>query len=137
MSNNITHEGVVIKTEGTLVTVRFVQSSACSGCHAKGICSSQDSAEKIVVAESYGVPYQTGEAVNILVSNRMAWQAVLFAFAIPLVLALAMLFGMVSLFGELTGCLATLGVLFFYYVGLYLLRHRLGSKVEFTLERKV
>lgn len=136
MSNNITHDGVVIKTEGTQVTVRFVQSSACSGCHAKGICSSQDSTEKIVVVESYGVPYQVGEAVNIIVSNRMAWQAVLFAFAIPLVLALGLLFGLVTCFGELAGCLATLGALALYYVVLFLFRHRLGSKVEFTLERR-
>ena len=137
MSSNITHDGVVIKTEGTKVTVRFVQSSACSGCHAKGICSSQDSAEKVVVAEGYGVPYQVGEAVNIIVSNRMAWQAVRYAFAIPLVVALVVLFCAVPLWGEIAGCLAAIGILVLYYLVLFLLRHRLGSEVEFTLERKL
>lgn len=137
VSKNITHDGVVIKTEGTRVTVRFVQNSACSGCHAKGICSSQDSAEKVVVAEGYGVPYQVGETVNIIVSNRMAWRAVRYAFAIPLVMALVCLFCLVPLWGELTACLSTLAVLALYYIVLFLLRHRLGSEVEFTLERRV
>ena len=135
MSKNITHEGVVIKTEGTRVTVRFVQSSACSGCHAKGICSSQDSAEKIVVAESFGELYQVGEKVNILVSNSSAWQAVLFAFAIPLMLALVCLFCLVPLMGEMMSCLAVLGIMAFYYFGLYLCRNKIGTKVQFTLSR--
>ena len=79
---NITHDGRVIKVEGHKVTVCFIQSSACSGCHAKGICSSQDQAEKIVVADSEGVEYSVGEKVNIIVSNEMAWSAVVLAFAI-------------------------------------------------------
>lgn len=136
MSKNITHEGVVIKTEGTRVTVRFVQNSACSGCHAKGVCSSQDSAEKIVVAEGYGVPFQIGDEVNIIVSNSAAWQAVRFAFAIPLVLALVCLFCCVPYLGEVKASLATLAVLALYYLGLYLCRSHLGSKVEFTVTHK-
>lgn len=135
MSKNITHEGVVIKVEGTQVTVRFVQSSACSGCHAKGICSSQDSAEKVVVADSEGASYEVGEPVRILVSNSAAWQAVRYAFAIPLVLALVCLFAAVPLWGEAMACLATLGFLAVYYLVLYLCRQRLGRQVRFTLRR--
>lgn len=135
MSKNITHEGVVIKAEGTQVTVRFVQSSACSGCHAKGICSSQDSAEKVVVADSEGASYEVGEPVRIEVSNSTAWQAVRYAFALPLVLALVCLFVAVPLLGEAEGSLATLGFLAAYFFVLYLCRHRLGRQVRFTLLR--
>lgn len=136
VSKNITHEGVVIKTEGSQVTVRFVQNSACSGCHAKGICSSQDSTEKIVVAKGFGEQYQIGDEVNIIVSNSAAWQAVRYAFALPLVLALVCLFCFVSYLGEVMASLATLGVLAVYYLGLYLCRGRLGSHVEFTVTHR-
>lgn len=137
MSKNITHEGVVLSADDTRVTVRFIQSSACSGCHAKGICSSQDSTEKVVVAQTDGVAYQVGDAVNIIVSNRAAWQAVRYAFAIPLVLALVCLFGFVPYFGEVKASLGTLGVLALYYLGLYLLRGKLGRDVTFTVSHRI
>lgn len=136
VSKNITHDGVVIKTDGTQVTVRFVQSSACSGCHAKGICSSQDSAEKVVVAESRGEVYQVGDSVNIIVSNSTAWQAVRYAFALPLVMAMVCLFCVVPLAGEVMACLITLGLLALYYLVLYFLRHKLGSNVSFEVSRR-
>ena len=134
---NITHDGRVIKVEGHKVTVCFIQSSACSGCHAKGICSSQDQAEKIVVADSEGVEYSVGEKVNIIVSNEMAWSAVVLAFMVPLILAFVVLFVAVPLTGEMLACLITLGVLAIYYVVLFLQRDKLNRKVVFTIERSV
>ena len=132
---NITHDGRVIKVEGRQVTVCFIQSSACSGCHAKGICSSQDQAEKIVVADSQGVAYQVGEKVMIIVSNEMAWSAVVLAFMVPLVLAFIVLFATVPQVGEMMACLITLVVLAIYYVALYTQRQKLNKKVVFTLAR--
>lgn len=133
MSKNITHDGVVIKAEGRQVTVRFVQSSACSGCHAKGICSSQDSAEKIVVADSGNVPFAVDDSVRIIVRGSTAWKAVCYAFALPLVLALVCLFVSVAYWGEIMACFATLGLLAVYYFILYLCRGRMGREVEFTV----
>lgn len=132
---NITHDGRVVKVNGRQVTVCFIQSSACSGCHAKGICSSQDQAEKIVVADSQGVEYSVGEKVNIIVSNEMAWSAVMLAFMVPLVLAFIALFIAVPLVGEMMACLITLGVLAVYYVILFMQRDKLNRKVVFAIER--
>ena len=132
---NITHDGRVIKVEGRQVTVCFIQSSACSGCHAKGICSSQDQAEKIVVADSEGVEYSVGEQVQIIVSNEMAWQAVVLAFMVPLVVAFIALFIAVPQVGEMWACLVTLGVLAVYYLVLFTQRHRLNRKVVFRISR--
>lgn len=132
---NITHDGRIIKVEGQQVTVCFIQSSACSGCHAKGICSSQDQAEKIVVADSEGVEYSVGEKVLIIVSNEMAWSAVVLAFLVPLILAFIALFIAVPLAGEMMACLITLCVLAVYYVILFLQRDKLNRRVVFTIER--
>lgn len=132
---NITHDGRVIKVEGRQVTVCFIQSSACSGCHAKGICSSQDQAEKIVVVDSEGVAFSVGEQVQIIVSNEMAWQAVMFAFMIPLIVAFVALFIAVPQAGEMWACIITLGVLAIYYMVLFLQRARLNRKVVFHISR--
>ncbi len=132
---NITHDGRVVKVDGRQVTVCFIQNSACSGCHAKGICSSQDQAEKIVVADSQGVEYSVGEKVNIIVSNEMAWSAVVLAFMVPLVLAFIALFVAVPLVGEMMACLITLGVLAVYYLVLFAQRDKLNRKVVFTIAR--
>ena len=132
---NITHEGRVVKVEGRNVTVCFIQNSACSGCHAKGICSSQDQAEKMVVADSQGIEYAVGEKVNIIVSNEVAWTAVVLAFIVPLVIAFIALFVAVPLAGEMIACLVTLGVLAVYYLVLFTQRNRMNRKVVFTLSR--
>ena len=133
---NITHDGRVVKVEGHQVTVCFIQSSACSGCHAKGICSSQDQAEKIVVVDSQGVEYSVGETVMIIVSNEMAWSAVMLAFMVPLVLAFIALFCAVPFVGEMWACLITLGVLAVYYLGLFTQRAKLNRKVVFSITRQ-
>ncbi len=138
MSNRITHEGVVVKVEGQRVTVQFVQNSACSGCHAKSLCAggTSDSKQREVVANSFGVTYEVGDYVRVVVSSGLAWTAVLLAFVIPMVLALICLFVVVGLSGsEMTGCLVTLGLLGLYFLIVWIQRNRLERKTEFTLER--
>jgi len=140
VSKSISHEGVVVGVDGSKVTVQFVQNSACSGCHAKAICSggSSETSEKQVVANSFGVPYQVGEKVRIIVASGLAWSAVVIAFAIPLVLALVSLFVMVNMTGsEPVGCLGTLVVLAVYYLIVWTQRSKLERRVEFTLERLI
>lgn len=138
MSNNITHEGVVVKVEGQRVTVQFVQSSACSACHAKSLCTggTSDSAQRKVIANSYDVSYEVGDYVRIIVTSGLAWTAVLLAFVVPMVLALVCLFVVIGYTGsEMIGCLATLAMLAVYFVIVWMQRDHLERKTEFTLER--
>jgi sigma-E factor negative regulatory protein RseC len=138
VSNNITHEGVVVKVEGQRVTVQFVQSSACSACHAKSLCTggTSDSAQRKVIANSYGVSYEVGDYVRIIVTSGLAWTAVLLAFVVPMVLALVCLFVVIGYTGsEMIGCLATLAMLAVYFVIVWMQRDHLERKTEFTLER--
>ena len=138
MSNNITHEGVVVKVDGQRITVQFVQNSACSGCHAKALCSSgtSESAQREVIANSYGVPYQAGDFVRVVVTSELAWTAVLLAFVLPMFLALVSLFVVVGITGsEMQACLAALAFLALYFVVLWTQRDRLERKTEFTLEK--
>ena len=137
-THEIRHEGIVVKVEGQEVTVRFVQSSACSACHAKALCSggSSDSAERQIVANSYGVSYQVGEQVSVIVSSGLAWSAAVIAFGIPLALGLACLFVAVNSSGsEVLGSIITLAVLLVYYLIVWCFRHRLEHRVEFLVSR--
>ena len=140
MNKNITHEGVVVGVEGQRVTVQFVQHSACSGCHAKALCTggSSESEQRQVVALSYGEPYQVGEKVRVIVGSGLAWSAVIIAFVVPMVLALVCLFVVIGAgCSEVTASLSTLGMLAVYYFGVWTQRDRLERKAEFTLERMI
>ena len=89
----------------------------------------------MVVANSYGVSYQPGDVVRVVVGSGLAWSAVVIAFVVPLVLALGCLFAVVHATGnEVTGCWVTMAVLLVYYLLVWLMRHRLERRVEFTLE---
>lgn len=136
MSKNITHDGVVVKVEGRTVAVRIVQLSACSGCHARGACTASDSKEKIIEADSMGQEFAIGEQVTIVGSNQMAWSALTYAFIIPLVVSMTVLFVGALQWSEAVGALSVIGFLVVYYWGLYLMRDRLKTKFTFTLRKK-
>lgn len=137
MSKNITHDGVVIKVEGQDVHVQIVQHSACSGCHARGACTASDSKEKVIVAKSFGETYKIGDIVTLVGSNSMAWSALAYAFIIPLVLAMALLFIVSSFTGEAMACLIVIAFLALYYFILYCFRNKLETKFVFTLEKHI
>lgn len=137
MSKNITHDGVVVKVEGSDVHVLITQHSACSGCHARGACTASDSKDKIIVAKSEGIEYNIGDIVTLIGSNSMAWSALSYAFLIPMVLAMVLLFVVSSYVSEAAACFSVLAMLAVYYFVLFLFRNRLSTKFVFTLQKKV
>lgn len=137
MSKNITHDGVVVKVEGSDVHVLITQHSACSGCHARGACTASDSKDKIIVAKSEGIEYNIGDIVTLIGSNSMAWSALSYAFLIPMALAMVLLFVVSSYVSEVAACLSVLAMLAVYYFVLFLFRDRLSTKFVFNLQKKV
>lgn len=135
MINHITHNGVVSSIDGRKVTVQFVQQSACAGCHAKMLCSSGDAKQRSIVADSYGQNYNVGEMVTVEVTTQLARTAMLYAFVLPTVVALIVLFPAIGWLGEMLACAVSLGALALYYVVLYGFRHKLDRKVVFLLHK--
>lgn len=136
MNNRVTHEGVISKIDGTKITVQFVQQSACADCHAKMLCTAGDTKQRSIVADSFGVSYSVGEQVTVEVTNQLAWTAMFYAFGLPTLLALIILFPAINLFGEMLACATELAVLALYYAIFYLFREKLDRKVVFVLHRK-
>lgn len=136
MSKSITHEGVVTKIEGSQVSVLIVQHSACSGCHARGACTASDQKEKIILVEiGPGEVYKPGERVMLVGSNSMAWSALTYAFIIPLVASMVVLFVVALTVSEKAGALSVVGILAVYYFILYLLRNKMKTKFTFSLQK--
>ena len=65
MADLIRHRGIVEKVEGSHVTVRIVQTSACSACSAKGLCNASESKEKLIDVYQIQFPCQIGEEVIV------------------------------------------------------------------------
>jgi len=137
MNNGVSHDGVVTDIQGRMVTVQFVQSSACSGCHARQMCTSGDSKQREVVAECWGHSFQVGDKVTISVSQQLARTAMWYAFGLPAVLVLAALFPFIALMGDMWACLSLLGLIAVYYTVFYQMRDKLERRVCFVVTPRV
>ena len=136
MKNQIEHLGVVEDVDGCRVKVKIVQSSACSSCHARSMCNSSESKEKIVdvTAEEYE-SYEVGVKVVVCVSMSMGRKAVMLAFAYPMALMLAWIIVCSSVMhvAEIVSIAGALVLLAVYYFILYLRRDRIDRSFFFSL----
>lgn len=135
MGADIRHEGVVDSIDGQKVTVRILQTSACSGCQASRICRAAESKEKLVEVNMTGAEsLSIGQTVTVAGEERMGLAAVMLAFGLPLLLLLAALIAAISVTGsERIGAMAALGVLVPYYIVLMLMRGRIKKDFQFRI----
>lgn len=136
MRESILHTGIVERVDTNRVIVRITQYSACAGCHAKSACTMSDKKEKQVEIEDASGDYHPGEAVVIIGQDSMSMEAVLWAFAVPVVLMLIAVVAGISSGWEETasGALGVL-VLIPYYIVLYVLRDKLKKRFVFKLKK--
>ncbi|MBQ8531051.1 MAG: SoxR reducing system RseC family protein [Parabacteroides sp.] len=136
MSENIHHNGIIEKIDGTTVYVRIIQRSACSGCHARNMCGVSESKEKIIEVQDYSGKFHLNEEVQICGTTSLGMQAVLLAFVLPLILVFATIaIGTSMQWKETTSGLTGLFLLVPYYCLLYLSRDLLKKKFVFTLKK--
>jgi len=135
-NNTIKHLGIVENIQGSHLSVKIVQTSACAACSVKGHCSSADSKDKIIdIIDTAAASYQVGENVMVVGETSMGMQAVALAFIIPFVLLIFTLFLFMALIeNELYAALLSLAVLVPYYYILWLNKTRLKQKFSFTIK---
>ena len=111
-NNTIKHLGIVENIQGSHLSVRIVQTSACAACSVKGHCSSADSKDKIIdIIDTAAASYQVGENVMVVGETSMGMQAVALAFIIPFVLLIFTLFLFMALIeNELYAALLSLAL---------------------------
>ena len=138
MADKIKHLGVVEKVDGSHVTVRIVQTSACSSCSAKGLCNASESKEKLIDVYNNQVACQIGEQVVVCGTTSMGMRAVFIAFGFPVLILLAALFITMQVSGEdsLLSALVALGAVVPYYLIIYMCRNKLSKTFSFTIEKQ-
>jgi sigma-E factor negative regulatory protein RseC len=136
MSDIIQHVGTVESIAGNHVRVRIVQTSACATCAAHKYCNSSESKEKMIdVYTKDAVHYQVGQTVKVLGTTSMGMRAVLWAFGVPFVVLVAVLYAtwMVTGGDEPLSALAALASLALYYLVLYFCRGKMAKRFVFTI----
>ena len=136
MSESINHNGRIEKIEGDTIFVRIIQQSACSGCHAKGMCSASDQKEKVIeVNDPNSDRFHINEEVTLCGQSSLGLQAVLLAFVFPLIIVVAAIVaGNYLQWDETTSGLTGLLLLVPYYCIIYFLREKL-KKIHIYLEK--
>lgn len=136
MDELITHEGIVLSTNGSMAHVEIVQTSACSACKARSMCMSAESQQKemdVAMLE----PMQAGDRVEVQVRERLAWRAVLLAYLMPFVvmLAIILILDFATPWSEaVIGTLSLCGIAL-YYIVLSAFKHRLQKQFSFTARK--
>ena len=152
----IKHDGIIIaiNEDGTAL-VRIVQTSACAACKAKAMCASAESAEKEMTAVllsdngrpmGYGVldadkpllEYKVGDAVEIMVQQRMGWKAVVLAYLLPFFVMLAVMLVGNAIWAVREEILGTvvLCAMALYYLVLGMFKDKLQKEFSFTARKK-
>ncbi len=134
----IEHKGIVAGISGSKLSVKILQQSACSECHAKNSCMAADSKEKFVDISDFSGKYNINDLVTIEGKTSMGYKAVLWAFLLPVILLVTVLFVSQSLW-EMTDTQAALTAIISlipYYLALYLLRGRMAQTFTFRIKNK-
>ena len=101
LPQTIEHKGVVQNVRERGVTVRVMQSSACSSCAAARMCRSGESRERLIdVATKHASECRVGEPVVLVATAQQSRMAVMLAYVLPLFLLLAALFVVRGLAGN-------------------------------------
>ena len=137
MSRDVSHKGKVVRITPRTTTVSIEQHSACSQCHAAGLCGMADVAEKAVeVPTDPYATYAVGDEVEVLLKATMGMKAVWLGYFLPLLVLLAVILGLIALgVGEVVSGLSGIAAVGAYYFVLWLLRDRLRNEYVFTIKQ--
>ena len=150
----IKHDGIIIalNEDGTAL-VRVVQTSACAACKAKAMCASAESAEKEMTVQLTvdSLQLTVGDAVEVMVQQKMGWKAVVLAYLLPFFVMLAVMFvgngllamgdGEIGLLGDEAKREAVLGTVALcamavYYLVLGMFKDKLQKEFSFTARKR-
>ena len=133
----IEHEGIIEKVKGNNITVRILQKSACSDCHARAACMASDSKEKLVDIRDYTGMFKENERVLIEGKSSIGYKAVFWAFVLPLLFLILVLVISLTIWNlsDIEAALASLVALVPYYCILYFFRNRMASSFRFNIKK--
>ncbi|MBR1522481.1 MAG: SoxR reducing system RseC family protein [Bacteroidales bacterium] len=136
MKESVSHTGRIVRITPQTTTVAIEQHSACSQCHAAGLCGMSEVKDKAVeVPTSPYSSYKVGDTVEVVLKASMGMKAVYIAYLGPLLVMLAVILGLVGLgVGEVAAGLSGIAAVGVYYLLLWLFRDKLRNEYVFTIK---
>lgn len=135
MDSIIRHSGFVIEEDEKQFYVRIEAQSACSACHAKGMCNSSDKTDKIIeVQKKNSIRHNIGDFVTIEMNQSVGTKAVIIAYIIPF-LILIFTFILTNYYISNQGFVGLLSLFSIvpYYLVLWLYRQKHKTNFEFRI----
>lgn len=133
----IEHQGRItaIDNEKKTVTVSLLEEADCGGCPAGKLCSNFSPDKNVVtVSVDYPGDYAIGDFVQVRGSEKLHRKAIMIATVIPSLALIGVMIGIYLLTGsQLAACLSALGAMVVFFIGLYLLRHRIAHEFVFEI----
>jgi sigma-E factor negative regulatory protein RseC len=133
--SEIVHTGKVIDINPDFTTVQIMVSSACSECHAKGLCGMSEMEEKVIMVPTDPYePRKIGDIVLVKTKMTMGLKAVWISYVIPLAVLMILILSLSAVIENefLRGGIAIAGVGLYYFV-IWLLKDRLSDQFEFYI----
>ena len=136
--NEIKHRGRIIEMTPEQTLVEIIVSSACSQCHAKGLCGMSEEQEKLISlpTDPYAA-YNVGDQVQVCTKMTMGLKAAWISYVIPLAILMILILSL-SLVLEneaMRGVVAIAGVGLYYFL-IWLFRDRLRSEFVFYMKQE-
>ena len=140
MKNEIKHKAKVLEMTPDFTTVEIVVSSACSECHAKGLCGISEEEQKVISlpTDPYAT-YNVGDEVELCTKRTMGMKAVWISYVIPLMVLMILILSLSKVLAAyeqsefIAGLGALAGVAVYYFV-IWLLRGRLNNEFVFYIK---
>ena len=134
--NEIAHTGRIIEIDKDFTTVEITVSSACSSCHAKGLCGMSEDEDKVIMVPTD--PYtlrEVGDEVMVKTKMTMGLKAVWISYVVPLVILLILILSLSAVFENeyMTGLISIAGVALYYFV-IWLFKDRLSDEFVFYID---
>ena len=134
--NQIAHKGKIVEITPDFTTVEIIASSACSSCHAKGLCGMSEEQEKIIMlpTDPYAV-HAVGDEVTVMTKMSMGLKAVWISYVVPLAILMILILSLSAIIDNefLRGGIAIAGVAVYYFF-IWLFRDKLSNEFVFYIE---
>jgi sigma-E factor negative regulatory protein RseC len=132
----VSHKGRIVQVTPELTTVEIISGSACSTCHASGLCGMSEYTKKAIEVPTRAWDrFEPGQEVNVLLKASMGHKAVWLAYVAPLAVLVIVLLASLALgAGELAAGLGAIAGVALYYLFLWIFRDRLRNQYIFTIE---
>ena len=136
MKKEIYHDGKIIEITPEFTSVEIISSSACSQCHAKGLCGFSEEESKVVMVPTS--PYterKVGDTATLALKQTMGLKAVWISYVIPLIILMILVLSLSSVIdNEVWTGLAAIGGVALYYLVIWLLRDKLKNEFVFYIK---